>query len=220
MIRTQMKTLNPVVVYIALARFVGALGFSISMPFLALYLHQELQIKPSVIGGMLTAAGILGALFSQIGGRLSDSLGRKYLLILLLGMRSFSFLLLAYLVWSHRGFGWFSLFYITSALFGTSIFPVMDAIVADVTPSSGRDSAYSLIRVAANLGWGIGPAIGGILVIWGYWWLFLITALLVFGSLVLIKWKIPETKNNTENSPKSYRTMALKDDAKLRLFVV
>lgn len=215
------KEINPIVLYISLARLIGALGFSISMPFLALYLHQELRVSPSLIGGMLTSAGLIGAIASQFGGRLSDRIGRRNLLISLLLLRSVSFMLLAFLVWSHKSFLWFSVFYISSALFGTSIFPVMDAIVGDVTPAKHRESSYSLVRVAANLGWGIGPAIGGILVIGGYWRLFIVTACLVLLSMFIVALKVPETGSPSLNNRPVYRSSpAITEDSRLRLFLL
>jgi predicted MFS family arabinose efflux permease len=45
--------------------------------------------------------------------------------------------------------------------------------------------AYALLRLAANLGMGIGPAAGGLLALRGYGWLFVANALACWASLAL-----------------------------------
>ncbi len=174
-------------------RLIGALGFSLSIPFLAIYLHEELGISMSWIGIMLTISGVLGSLASSIGGALSDRFGRRDLLIWLLALRAVSFLVMAYLVWVRSPFAVFSAFYIFSSMLGTSIFPLSEAIVADVTSSEKRAEAYGILRVSANLGWAIGPAIGGILVIFGYYWLFVSTAFALAGAALVVMLTIKET---------------------------
>jgi MFS family permease len=64
-----------------------------------------------------------------------------------------------------------------SYLAGSVYQPVADAAVSDLVPRERRLDAYALSRVANNLGWGVGPMLGGMVSEIGYAWLF------VFGGL-------------------------------------
>jgi len=64
-----------------------------------------------------------------------------------------------------------------SYLAGSFYQPVADAAVSDLVPRERRLEAYALLRVANNLGWGVGPMLGGMVSEIGYAWLF------VFGGL-------------------------------------
>lgn len=213
--------LSKVITNLALVRLIGALGFSISMPFLAIYLHEELLVSMTLIGAMLTLSGIAGSIGAPIGGALSDGMGRRRLLVLLLIGRAGMFFFLGYLVASHKSFGWFSLFYIFAALMGTSIFPLMDAMVGDVTEQARRSHAYGLLRMAGNLGWAIGPAIGGLLVGAGYASLFWATGLMIVVSALLVKWTVPETLASGSSSREAYNPFRMMvADRALLLFLL
>lgn len=174
-------------------RLILSLGFSLTIPFLTIYLRQELGISMSLIGVMMTVGGVVGSLGASIGGAWSDRLGRRRLMIALLSLRGLSFLLMAYLVWTKGHFWLFSLVYVAASVFGTSIFPLVEAIISDVTRSERRAEAFGVMRVAANLGWALGPAIGGGLVGLGYHWLFVATAVSLFVSAWITRRKIRET---------------------------
>src|SRR6476620_1359379 len=54
---------------------------------------------------------------------------------------------------------------ITSALRGC-FEPVAYALVSDVVTDDQRIAAFGLQRMGTNLGWAVGPALGGLLTIW------------------------------------------------------
>lgn len=60
-------------------------------------------------------------------------------------------------------------------------------MIADVSDPKLRVEAYGLIRIGANAGWAIGPAIGGFLATLNYSTLFVITGVTCFISALLIK---------------------------------
>ncbi len=217
--RSPFARLEPVIGWLALMRFVGALGFALSMPFLAIYLHEELGISMSWIGVMLTVAGVVGALASTVGGALSDRFGRRDMLIWLLALRGVSFLIMGYLVWAKSPFAVFSAVYIFSSMLGTSIFPLTDAIVADVTTAEKRAEAYGIMRVTANLGWALGPAIGGALAILGFHWLFVATAFALAGASVLVVFTISETVIVSPDSSSHSLLGPVLNDKRLLIFM-
>lgn len=138
---------------------VNAVGSGMVFPFLTLYLHQRLDLSMTFVG-LLLAFWSTSALVGQlVGGALTDQFGRKKLMAasLVTGaciMSVFGLadsVLIAVPIVLAMGF--------TNALFQ----PARDAMIADLVGSESRIQAYGLMRVVANLGIAIGPAIGGLL---------------------------------------------------------
>jgi predicted MFS family arabinose efflux permease len=200
---------DPVIFRLSVIRLIGSIGFAVSIPFLSIYLHENLYISMTLIGAMLTTSGIVGALGATMGGSISDKIGRHKLLIWMLIGRSIAFAVIAWLVWTKQPFLIFSAVYILAAVMGTSIFPLMEAMIADVTPLSRRSDAYGLMRVAANLGWALGPAIGGLLVAGGFHLLFIVTSIALAASSLLVAFKMNETlvKDLESAEPPRLRTI-------------
>jgi predicted MFS family arabinose efflux permease len=53
---------------------ITAAGFSISVPFLSLYLYQERGISMTLVGTALLISGLISAVTQMLGGMLSDRL--------------------------------------------------------------------------------------------------------------------------------------------------
>src|SRR5438045_8869013 len=69
---------------------------------------------------------------------------------------------------------------------GESFRPANSAAVAAYSNDSNRTRCYSLNRLAINLGWAIGPAVGGILASINYAYLFWVDGLTcIIASIVL-----------------------------------
>lgn len=56
-------------------------GFSISLPFLALYLYQERGLSMTLVGIIFLIGGLCSAVTQMVGGVLSDRFGRRLLLL-------------------------------------------------------------------------------------------------------------------------------------------
>jgi MFS family permease len=207
------------IAWVALIRSISSLGFALSIPFLSLYLNEELSIPVTKIGLMLTISGIIGSSMGAFGGSLSDRFGRKRLLVPSLASRSITFLLIAYLVWSKQIFLVFAIFWTISGILGSSIMPITDAIVADVTPVKKRREAYGVIRVSGNLGWALGPAIGGLIIGFGYHWLFVSTAITLIIVTILTSAKVKETWTPQPVGVKSNTFRLIKEDPYVVLFL-
>ena len=61
--------------------FVSAVGFAVSIPFIAIYFYAELGLSMSEIGIFFGALAIVRSVFQLVGGEISDRMGRHILLI-------------------------------------------------------------------------------------------------------------------------------------------
>jgi len=167
----------------------NSVGFSISLPFLSLYLYQKRGFDMTSIGAFILIGGLTSAAAQVLGGMLSDKLGRRPLLMSSIAASSLMYGGLAALV-AVDGPVWAIILVWTV---GRSVLvmgrPIVTAMITDLAPKERLTEAYGLLRVGQNLGWAIGPALGGYLVAFlSYSWLFgfaAFTSVLTF-TLVLI----------------------------------
>src|SRR4030042_5460533 len=56
-------------------------GFSLSLPFLSLYLYQERGVPMTLVGMIILLSGLCSAVTQIFGGAISDRIGRRPLLL-------------------------------------------------------------------------------------------------------------------------------------------
>lgn len=174
--------------WLALVMLINRSGTMV-IPFLTVYLTS--------IGYSLNQAGLMMAVFGAgsfvggyLGGRLTDKFGFFYIQIISLLCNGVLFILLGYLttLWAIAG-----CIFLLSSL-GEAFRPANAAAIAAYTDDSNRTRSYSLNRLAINLGWAVGPAVGGLLASINYKLLFwadgitcIVAALLLYRFLSAYK---------------------------------
>ena len=182
------------------AVFIDILGYYLIIPFLP-SLIGIYNTTPWVIGIVIAINAVFTLFFAPLWGRLSDSYGRKPMLIISqLGTLS-AFILLAF---SNSLFLIF-LSRIIDGIFGGN-FPIAKAIISDVVPPKDRGVQMANIGVAHVLSSLIGPGLGGILFSLGGIFLpGLMASILSFSTIVLTLLLLEESW------PKSKREKIKKD---------
>lgn len=147
----------------AFARAVNTMGLSLVMVFLGVYI-VETRGYPAWSYGLIALAANLGqSATSAWAGNLSDRIGRKPLITTALFVRSVFIALLGTQIALHAPLWSLALnIVITSSLRGC-FEPVAYALVADVCTEDQRIAAFGLQRMGTNLGWAVGPSLGGLL---------------------------------------------------------
>ncbi len=173
--------------------FVSAVGFAVSIPFIAIYFHAVLGLSMSEIGIFFGAMAIVRSAFQLVGGEISDRIGRHSLLIYSQIFRAIAFLLLALSIYREWGFWPVALALLINSIFGAIFQPVANAMVSDILPYEKRLDGYAITRSAGNLGWAVGPAIGGFLAGHSYGLLFVISSVvtLISGLVFLFFLRAP-----------------------------
>lgn len=173
-------------------------GFGLAMPFVTLYLHEELGVPMTLVGTILLLAGPMGSVGQIVGGELSDRLGRSVVLRLAIAARVVMFVATAAMIAAKAHYLLVAAGFLAVRFTGSVLGPPVRAIVADVAQGASRTSAYGLLRIGTNVGWAAGPAIGGLLVTLGYAWAFLAAAVASLAALLLATWGIRETSARRE----------------------
>jgi MFS family permease len=138
---------------------INQIGSGMVFPFLTLYLHQRLNLSMTSVGIILSIWAMSGLVGSLVGGSLTDQFGRKRLMVFSLGATALGLVAFGFADALPTSIAAVVFVGLVSAMFQ----PARDAMVADLVEADKRPQAYGLLRVVANLGIGIGPAIGGFL---------------------------------------------------------
>ena len=128
------------------------------LPFLVLYLRDLGYSAPQ--GGIAVAMyGVGGICAVGIGGLLADRIGRRNSVALSMFGSAAATLALS----QAHTLG--SILPLTAlvGLFAESYRPAASALIADHVPPDRRVTAFALNRLAVNLGWAFGPALGGVM---------------------------------------------------------
>ena len=198
------KGLSKEVWWLALITLVNRAGTMV-IPFLSLYLTQNLGFSLENVGGIMTSFGLGSLAGTWIGGRLTDRIGYYKVMRNSLVTTGFLFIAVQFL----EGFwpiciGIFVLMVIADA-FRPAVFVALNAY----SKPENRTRSVTLIRLAINLGFSAGPALGGLIIVsFGYGGLFWVDGLtcMIAGALLLFILHPKKSKivNNVRHeSPKS-----------------
>lgn len=181
------------------AAIIGVLGTSLVMTFMSIYMYENLGMSMTQVGIADFITTIVGAGAAYAGGAMCDSYGRKKLLIAGLSLQILSYLLISLAIDTNAAIPLFILALAFNSFNGGLYRAIPDVMVADVVGPSERVEAYGLLRIGSNLGWVIGPVLGGAcLVFTSYGNLFYITALTTFAYLLIAIFLLRDTRPKTK----------------------
>ncbi|HWO24556.1 MAG TPA: MFS transporter [Kofleriaceae bacterium] len=145
------------------ARCINTMGLSLVMSFLGIYV-VETRGYPAWLYGVIALGANLGqSLSSAWAGDLSDRVGRRPLITTSLFVRSGVIALMGTQILVGAPLWTLAVNMLASSMLRGCFEPVAYALVADVVQDDQRISAFGLQRMGTNLGWAIGPALGGAL---------------------------------------------------------
>ena len=181
-------------------RVIAAIGFSIVMPFLSIFLYTEMGVPMTVVGIVFLGNAVAGAVGQVIGGELADRLGRRPIMCISMVMRTAVFLLLSVAIAGMVDLWIIAILLMATSLTGSLFEPATNALVADLVSPGRRLEAYSILRVGQNVGWALGPLLGGLLAVISYASLFLFTALTsMIVAIITYTWISDSSRAITES---------------------
>ena len=197
------------------------IGWSSASPFLALYLHNERALPMSLVGTVFLAGGLCTGATNLIGGMLSDRFGRRRLLLTISSVSIFASAALALLIGMSAPVWLIAFVFIAARSINGTINPTIAAMVADLSPKDRLAEAYAIVRVGGNLGFAIGPAIGGYLVgFLSYGWLFSISVITSLAVTFLIFFFLKESFGGSKERIDFRSTLAVAGDRPFLIFAI
>ena len=178
---------------LAIITFINRAGTMV-LPFLTKYLKEDLQFSYNEVGWTMVCFGFGSMLGSWLGGKLSDKIGFYKVMVFSLFSSGILFFILQFIT-SFWGLC-FSVFAIMTI--ADMFRPAMFVSLGVYAKPENRTRALTLVRLAVNLGFAAGPALGGLIIMGigykGLFWtdsLTCIIAILIFALLVKEKKKAP-----------------------------
>ncbi|MEH6681015.1 MAG: MFS transporter [Sediminicola sp.] len=186
--------------WLALITLINRAGTMV-IPFLSLYLTQDLDFTLESVGVIMTCFGLGSLLGTWIGGKLTDKIGYYKVMLGSLILSGTLFIGLQFLENFHTVCAGIFVLMVIADAFRPAVFV---ALIAYSRPEN-KTRSVTLIRLAINLGFSAGPALGGIIIAsLGYFGLFWVDgATCILAGLLLLyvlhpkKAKITDTNKNT-----------------------
>lgn len=181
------------------------------MPFMTLYMTEKKGVSISKAGFVMTLFGAGAICGGLIGGKLTDRFNFYFIQMFALLGGGILFILLGQM----ESYPAICVFAFLLSFVNDSFRPANAAAVAHYSKPENRTRSYSLNRLAINLGWAFGGALGGFIASKSYHLLFIIDGLTnILAAVCLWIFLAPSKNRHTshqqEPKPEIYRS-AYKD---------
>lgn len=181
---------NRSVLIVALIAVVNMLGYGIIIPILYAY-SKKFGLSDFQNGLLFAVFSICQFISTPIIGRLSDTYGRRPMLLVSIAGTAVSFFVMAVAP--------SALFlFIARALDGLTAgnIPVIFAVISDSTKPEERAKAFGIISSAINFGFIFGPAVSALAIGWGEAVPFIIAGVIALVAVALTAAYLPETNSH------------------------
>jgi multidrug resistance protein len=166
--------------------FIDITGYGVVIPLLP-FLAASLRAGSTALGVLIASFAVMQFFFAPVMGRLSDRLGRKPVLMMSISVSTFSFFLFA-LADS------FLILLLSRIVAGIATeTAVAQAYVADITKKEERAATMGRLGAAFGVGFIVGPAIGGVLSVFGFWAPGVAAVALTLVNLLFVFFFLPES---------------------------
>ena len=202
--------------WLALITLINRAGTMV-IPFLSLYLTADLDFTLSDVGWIMSCFGLGSVVGSWLGGKLTDIVGYYKTMVFSLLTSAILFIVLQYL----GSFWEFCIGIFVLMLVADMFRPAMFVALSTYSKPENKTRSVTLIRLAINLGFSAGPAIGGLIIATiGYAGLFWVDGITCFAAgLLLLKVLNPKIAREQESQKVINPQSAYKDKAFWIFFV-
>jgi MFS family permease len=208
-------------VWIAITvRFLGMFAFAIYGPFFLLYLSQTRGLTMTAAGLVVAVSSLSSAASQMLGGAVTDRFGRRKSMVFFSALDILFDIALTLSIAYTAPIWTIAIIYILAGLNSGFKQPTTTAIIVDLAPGHRLTEAYGLAQIVANIGWVIGPLLGGFMFAsLSYAWLFALAVLTSAASLILILTALKESYAGTRKGTGFRTAFQMKADKALFYYV-
>lgn len=168
--------------WLALITFINRSGTMV-VPFLTIYLNEDLSFTIPQIGWIMSCFGLGSVVGTWLGGKLTDDIGYYKVMVRSLLSTGIVFIALQFLTTFTQVCLGIFLVMVVADIFRPAIFVAMSVY----SKPENKTRSVTLIRLAINLGFSAGPAIGGLIIAnLGYSGLFWVDGITCIMATILL----------------------------------
>ncbi|MDQ6472968.1 MFS transporter [Flavobacterium sp. LHD-80] len=180
---------------LAIITFINRAGTMV-LPFLSKYLKEDLHFSYNQVGWIMVSFGLGSMLGSWVGGKLSDKIGFYKIMIFSLFTSGVSLFFVQYIT---TFWGLCIAMFILMTI-ADMFRPAMFVSLGAYAKPENRTRALTLVRLAVNLGFAAGPALGGLIIMgMGYSGLFWVDGASCILSISIFALLVKEKKKAEHN---------------------
>ncbi len=157
------------------------------LPFLTSYCTREKGFSTTQAGLVVGCYGLGAMCGALLGGRISDRLGFYRLQVMSLMLGGVFFIVLQYL----RSYAAICAGAFILSMVNESFRPANAAAISYYSTEDTRTRSFSLIRLAINIGWGVGAGLAGLLASMNYAYLFWTDGITNISAAILLLLLLP-----------------------------
>lgn len=165
------------------------------LAFMTLYVHH-LGYSTKLAGLVVGVYGIGSLVGAFIGGKISDRFGFYYTQFFALFCGGLLFITLGQM----KSYPAICVCTFFLSMVNESFRPANATAIAHYSTPQNRTQSFSIIRLAINLGWGVGGALGGFLASFNYQLLFWVDGLTNISAAFLLLWLLPKVSLAQQHS--------------------
>lgn len=163
---------------------------TMAVPFMSLYVTVKLGRSLADAGLIITLFGVGSVLGALLGGFLTDRVGYRIVQIVSAIISGLLFIMYGFIT----DFSMLCILTVLLSLVADALRPANHAAIANYSTPQNLTRTYTLNRLAINLGWSLGGAIGGILAAIDYQLLFWVEGLTNILAGLMIWILLPRTR--------------------------
>jgi EmrB/QacA subfamily drug resistance transporter len=189
MTTTNLQPRNRLLGVLFIGVLMAALDIAIVGPALPA-IRQTFGVDDRAVAWIFTIYVLFNLIGTPLMAKLSDQFGRRPLYVLDVALFAIGSLLVAV----SSNFGVLLAGRAIQGLGSGGIFPVASAVIGDTFPAEKRGGALGLIGAVWGIAFLVGPIIGGVLLIFGWHWLFIINLPLAALVIALSLRELPSSR--------------------------
>lgn len=210
------KGLSKEIWWLSLITFINRAGTMV-IPFLSLYLTESLGFRESTVGWIMSCFGLGSVAGSYLGGRLTEKIGYYKVMTFSLFFTGILFVALQY-VSTLAGFC-IGIFLVM--LVADTFRPAMFVAMSAYSKPENKTRSVTLVRLAINLGFTAGPAIGGLIIAKiGYFGLFWVDGVTCVLAVILLTQVLHPKKSKPLDEVKVENPVSVYKDKPFWIFFV
>lgn len=201
--------------WLSLVMLVNRMGTMV-IPFMTMYLTQQDGFSIDKAGFVMSVFGLGAVSGALIGGKLVDSIGYYYVQLIALIGGGIMFILLGQM----QTYSSICITTFILAMLNESFRPANTVAIAHYSKEQNKTRSYSLNRLAINMGWAVGGALGGILASFNYTLLFWVDGISNLLAACLLYLTLSPTRNPATEVKKKERKIPQSSAYKDKPYIV